>query len=331
MRVTNQMMSKSFLKDLNRNQNYMKRINDQLTSGKEIRRPSDNPFKVARSMQLNSDINANTQYNENIKDTINWLDTTDTALEQLGNSFQRFRELMVSAGNAAYGSDEKRAIKDEMNEKVNEIAQILNTNFDGKYIFGGSKGSTKPIGTDKNIITGNNSLHLSGNNGEVLNIDNLDEDVQNQINMINKKLAVEVSQGVTMDYNVSATDILLFKDKNGVSINVMDLLKDITNNVVSENPLDGVKITSENLKVMDETVSNLLRIRAEVGAKQNRMESAGSQNEDQNFNLTDILSQTEDIDLAQKNIEAAVAQNVYMASLQVSAKIIQPSLLDFLR
>ena len=331
MRVTNQMMSKSFLKDLNRNQNYMKRINDQLTSGKEIRRPSDNPFKVARSMQLNSDINANTQYNENIKDTINWLDTTDTALEQLGNSFQRFRELMVSAGNAAYGSDEKRAIKDEMNEKVNEIAQILNTNFDGKYIFGGSKGSTKPVGTDKNIITGNNSLHLSGNNGEVLNIDNLDEDVQNQINMINKKLAVEVSQGVTMDYNVSATDILLFKDKNGVSINVMDLLKDITNNVVSENPLDGVKITSENLKVMDETVSNLLRIRAEVGAKQNRMQSAGSQNEDQNFNLTDILSQTEDIDLAQKNIEAAVAQNVYMASLQVSAKIIQPSLLDFLR
>lgn len=331
MRVTNQMMSKSFLKDLNRNQNYMKRINDQLTSGKEIRRPSDNPFKVARSMQLNSDINANTQYNENIKDTINWLDTTDTALEQLGNSFQRFRELMVSAGNAAYGSDEKRAIKDEMNEKVNEIAQILNTNFDGKYIFGGSKGSTKPIGTDKNIITGNNSLHLSGNNGEVLNIDNLDEDVQNQINMINKKLAVEVSQGVTMDYNVSATDILLFKDKNGVSINVMDLLKDITNNVASENPLDSGKITNENLKSMDETISNLLRIRAEVGAKQNRMESAGSQNEDQNFNLTDILSQTEDIDFAQKNIEAAVAQSVYMASLQVSAKVIQPSLLDFLR
>ena len=52
MRITNQMMSKSFLRDLGRNQNYMKKINDQLTSGKEIRRPSDNPFKVARSMQL---------------------------------------------------------------------------------------------------------------------------------------------------------------------------------------------------------------------------------------------------------------------------------------
>lgn len=331
MRITNQMMSKSFLKDLGRNQGYMKKLNDQLTSGKEIRRPSDNPFKVARSMQLHRDIGANVQYNENIKDTTNWLDTTDTALEQLGNSFQRFRELMVSAGNAAYGSDEKKAIKDEMNEKINEISQILNTSFDGKYIFGGTKGSSKPVGSNKDIATGNNFIYLSGKNGENLELDNLDPEVENQINMINKKLSVEVSQGVVMDYSVSATDLLLFKDKSGADVNVINLLKEITNNVASDDPKDSQKVTNENLKVMDEAMSNLLKIRAEVGSKQNRMESAGNQNEEQNFNLKDILSQTEDIDFAEKNIQATVAQSVYMASLQVSAKIIQPSLLDFLR
>ncbi|MCF0147955.1 MAG: flagellar hook-associated protein FlgL [Clostridium sp.] len=331
MRITNQMMSKSFLRDLGRNQNHMKKINDQLTSGKEIRRPSDNPFKVARSMQLSRDIGANSQYNENIKDTTNWLDTTDTALEQLGNSFQRFRELMISAGNAAYGSDEKKAIKDEMNEKVNEITQILNSSFDGKYIFGGTKVNSKPVASSRNIETKNNYINLSGNEGEVLSLDNLDESVQNQINMIGKKLNVEISQGVTMEYSVSATDILLFKDKKGVSLNVMDLLKGITDDIDSENPDNSSKVTNEYLKSMDETITNLLKIRAEVGAKQNRMEAAGDQNDEQNFNLTDILSQTEDIDFAQKNIEATVAQSVYMASLQVSAKIIQPSLLDFLR
>ncbi|MBE6055225.1 MAG: flagellar hook-associated protein 3 [Clostridium sartagoforme] len=331
MRITNQMMSKSFLRDLNRNQNYMKKLNDQLTSGKEIRRPSDNPFKVARSMQLNRDIGANTQYNENIKDATNWLDTTDTALEQLGNSLQRFRELMVSAGNAAYGSDEKKAIRDELNEKVNEITQILNSSFDGKYIFGGTKVSSKPVSSSRNIDTGNNSMNLSGEEGEILSLDNLDESVQNQINMINQKLNVEVSQGVTMEYSVSATDLLLFKDKNGVNVNVMDLLKNITDDIASPDPDKSSKITNEYLKTMDETITNLLRIRAEVGAKQNRMDSAADQNDEQNFNLTDILSQTEDIDVAEKNIEATVAQSVYMASLQVSAKIIQPSLLDFLR
>lgn len=330
MRITNQMMSKSFLRDLGRNQNSMKKLNDQLTSGKEIRRPSDNPFKVARTMQLSRDISTNVQYNENIKDTTNWLDTTDTALEQLGNSLQRFRELMVSAGNAGYGTDEKKAIKDEMNEKVNEITQILNSNFDGKYIFGGTKGNSKPVGSTKDITTGNNYMYLSGKDGEVLNLNDTDETVQNQISMIGSKLAVEVSQGVTMDYNVSATDLLLFKDKDGKEINTMDLLKDITINVASEDPTESSKITNENLKDIDEVITNLLKVRAEVGAKQNRMDSAASQNEEQNFNLKDILSQTEDIDFAEKTIEATVAQSVYMASLQVSAKIIQPSLLDFL-
>ncbi|VYU42003.1 flagellar hook-associated protein 3 [Clostridium tertium] len=331
MRITNQMMSKSFLRDLGRNQNYMKKLNEQLTSGKEIRRPSDNPFKVARSMQLNRDVLTNTQYNENIKDTTNWLDTTDTALEQLGNSLQRFRELMVSAGNAGYGTDEKKAIKDEMNEKINEITQILNTNFDGKYIFGGTKGNSKPVGSTKDTSTGNNFIYLSGKDGEMLKLNDSDEDVQNQIGMIGSKLTVEVSQGVTMDYNVSATELLLFKDKNGKEINAMDLLQDITNNVASDDSTDSSKVTGDNLKDIDEVITNLLKVRAEVGAKQNRMDSAASQNEEQNFNLKDILSQTEDIDFAEKNIEATVAQSVYMASLQVSAKIIQPSLLDFLR
>ena len=330
MRITNQMMSKSFLSNLSKNQNYMKKINDQLTSGKEFSRPSDNPFKVARSMQLNRDIEANTQYNENIKDTTNWLDTTDTALEQLGNSMQRFRELMVSAGNASYGSDEKKATKDEMNEKINEITQILNTSFDGKYIFGGTKTSSKPVGSSSDGANGDNFIYLSGKDGDILDLDNYDEEIQNQINMIDKKLKVEVSQGVEMEYSVSATDILLFKGSKGGNINAIDLLKEILNNVDSSDSELSSKVTGENLDSIDETISNLLKIRAEVGSKQNRMESAGTQNEEQSYNLTDILSKTEDIDIAEKTIEATLAQTVYMAALQVSAKVIQPSLLDYL-
>nr|WP_286172873.1 flagellin [Caproiciproducens sp. MSJ-32] len=82
---------------------------------------------------------------------------------------------------------------------------------------------------------------------------------------------------------------------------------------------------------MDSAISNLLKVMAELGSKQNRMEAAATQNEDQILNLKDVLSQTEDIDFAEKTIEATVAQTVYMASLQVSARIIQPTLLDFLR
>ena len=322
MRVTNSMLSKSFLRDLNRNQSNLKKINNQLSSGKEISRPSDNPYKAARSMQLSSDIKAAIQYNENIKDTTNWLDTTDTALQQLEKSFQRIRELMVSSGNAAYGVDEKKAIKDEINEKVNEIAQILNTNFDGKYIFGGTKVNSKPVivGSD---VTGNNKLYFGSSEGTIIT----DPSESNEVKMLASDLMVEISQGVTMKYNVSATEILEFGEEPN-KVNVMNLLTDITNSLDSE---DSSEVAGKLLGQMDSTISNLLKIMSEVGSKQNRMESAATQNEDQILNLKDVLSKTEDIDFAEKTIEATVAQTVYMASLQVSARIIQPTLLDFLR
>lgn len=323
MRVTNSMLSKSFLRDLNRNQNNLKKINNQLSSGKEISRPSDNPYKAARSMQLSSDIKAAIQYNENIKDTTNWLDTTDTALQQLEKSFQRIRELMVSGGNAAYGVDEKKAIKDEINEKVNEIAQILNTNFDGKYIFGGTKVNSKPVAVQADGTTGNNKLYYSSSDGTII----ADPSTSNEMEMLASGLIVEISQGVTMKYNVSSTEILEFGE-GANKVNVMNLLTDITNSLDSE---DSSEVTGNLLSQMDSTISNLLKIMSEVGAKQNRMEAAATQNEDQILNLKDVLSKTEDIDFAEKTIEATVAQTVYMASLQVSARIIQPTLLDFLR
>lgn len=319
MRVTNQMMTNSFLRDMNRNLNNLSKLNKQLTTGKEISKPSDNPFKTARIMQMYSDIAANKQYNENIKDTINWLDTTDVALEQVGNSFQRVRELMVSAGNASYGSDELKAIKDEINEKVNEIGQILNTNFDGKYIFGGTKSSSKPVGV--NTVGGDNSLSYIDKAGNTT----VDPIVLDQIN---SKLTVEVSQGVKIDYNVNAGEILNFKDASGNEIDVMSLMNDIINNLQSENSSD---VVNGNLADIDSVLSNINKLRGEVGAKQNRMDSAKAQNEEQNLSMTEILSKTEDIDLAEKTIEVATLQSVYIASLQTSAKILQSTLIDFIR
>ncbi|MGL4730134.1 MAG: flagellar hook-associated protein FlgL [Clostridium sp.] len=186
MRITNKMMANTFMSDMNVNLNNMKRKQEQLNTGKEFRRPSDDPFKAARSMQMYGEIYANEQYNTNIQHTVNWLDTTDSALSHLGNSLSRIRELMVSAGNGSYGEDELKAIQDEIAEKANEISQILNTSFDGKYIFGGAKGDKKPssVDADGNLIVGD-----TGNN-----------------------LKVEISAGVVIEYSISAEETVDFKN-----------------------------------------------------------------------------------------------------------------------
>ena len=331
-RVTSSMMSSRYLSGMNKNLNNLQKINNQLTTGKEISRPSDNPYKVARTMQLNTDINTNTQYNENIKDTTNWLDTTDTALGQVTSVVQRIRTLMVSAGNAAYGSSEKSSIADEVNERVSELSQILNTNFDGKYIFGGTKVASKPTAIEVDA-SGNKIKFAKADGSAIANIDDTtDVEVVKLKNILSSDMNTEISQGVKMAYNVTAMDILKF-DSNGdgsTDVDMLGLLGDISKNLVSANPTESAKVTNENLADMDKVITNLLKIRSEVGAKQNRMESAQTQNEDQNYNMTDILSKTEDIDFTEKSIEYSMAQTVYTASLQVSAQVLPQTLLDYL-
>ncbi|WBW95471.1 flagellar hook-associated protein FlgL [Oceanirhabdus sp. W0125-5] len=330
MRVTNKMMSNNFLRDLNYNLKNMQRIQTQLTTGKEFKRPSDDPFKVARSMQLYSDIDTNKQYNENVKDAINWLDTTDTALGQANNVFQRIHELMISAGNGGYSDNERKAIKDEINERVSEFSQILNTSFDGKFIFGGTRGTVKPTDAILNS-DGNTDLKYYSD----ININATDQEKK----MIDSKLNIEISSGVTIGYNVNAVEILEFKNLNGEDKNVINIMKSLANHLdgkasdgsgaTDPDALD--KLLSDDLTDVKNILENLTKLRSRVGAMQNRMESAKVRNEEENFNIKEILSKTEDIDIAEKTMEYATMQTVYLASLQTSAKVIQPSLIDYLR
>lgn len=233
----------------------------------------------------------------------------------------------MTAGNGAYGEDERKAIQDEVKEKVNELAQILNTNFDGAYIFGGTKSTSKPVTVDTD-----GKIKYADKGG------NATTDATT-INQIGSGLNVEVSEGVLIKYNKTAVDILQYKDKSGASQNVSDLLEAIEKNLdtpaTTTTSFPGTPgqemLTGTLLGQVDSVIQNLLQRRSEVGAMTNRMESAQSKNEDENLDMTDILSKTEDIDFTEKMMSYSMMQTVYMASLQTSAKILPTSLLDYIR
>lgn len=327
MRITNKMLSNNFLRDMNVNLRNLSKLQEQRTSGKEFRRPSDDPFRVARSMQLHTEQGINEQYKKNITDTINWLDVTDTSLKQASGALDRIHQLVISAGNAAYGDTERGAIKDEINQKVSELSQILNANFDGKYVFGGTRVTSKPLETTE--VDGNKVLNYSKRGGGTLDPTADKEEYA----MIGEKLKTEISQGVILDYNVTATEIMKFKKKDGTDGDLMVVLKNITDQLDSKPDEKTAKeaLLGTDLQDIKDAMENILKIRSEVGAKQNRMDSAKEKNTDQTLNLKEILSETEDIDITEKTMEFAIAQTVYVASLQTSAKVLQPSLMDYLR
>ena len=328
-RITSNILTTNYLRNMKRNLSNMKTLQNQLSSGKQISKASDNPYKASRSMQLNAEISYNKQYNENIKDTSNWLDTTDTALSQIGNVFGRIETLLVSAGNGAFGPDERTSIQDEVKEKVNELSQILNTSFDGSYIFGGTKTDSKPVTVVNGVLqyadkTGA-GIGNDGNNGTSTPVAITDTTTLTQLK---SDLKVDISQGVTTNYNKTAVKVLEFKDKDGKAINVSDLLS----NIITDLGPAGTQsnLTTIHLKDIQSVTANLLQQRSEVGSFQNRMDSAQQNNETQNYDMTDILSKTEDIDFAETTMNYSMMQTVYTASLQTSAKILPMTILSYL-
>lgn len=340
-RITNSMMTSKFLSNMKRNLNNMSTLQNQLASGKEILRTSQNPFAATRNKQLANQISDNEQYNANIKDTSNWLDTTDTALAQAGNVMARIKELMVKAGNGAYSEDEIATIKNEVVEKSKELAQIMNTTFDGAYIFGGTKGTSKPVTVDSNGNLAYADKNGNGFGNPAIPDVSTGNDKTNAESQLSTSLKTEISQGVVVEYNKTATDIFEFTDTKLGDINVINEISTLINNLGKMSDKTGATtdaekeaalnyVNGEGLSKMDSIVQNLLANRAQVGTMQNRMESAMETNEDQNYNMTDILSSSEDIDFTEKTMEYAVMQTVYTASLQTSSKVLMNTIMDYI-
>lgn len=296
MRITNKVLVKGYLADLTSNLANMKKYQEQLSSGKEVRRPSDNPFKVARAMELKTSIEINDRYKTNIDEGIGWLNTTDSALGQLNDALQRVRELTVAGGNGSYGESERLAISKEVEQLKEAIVQIGNTAYDGRYIFGGDDTTTPPFRT----VNGK-AIYEGSSEG----------------------LMREFSQGVTLDISISGNRFS--NEPAGQEGGIFSVISGLIDD------LGQSKTPASRIGELDKEIENVLKLRAEVGAKGNRLEAMQAKNSDETFNMTELLSKTSDIDVAQKVMEYKVMENIYTASLQTGAKILQPSLLDFLR
>lgn len=290
------MLLKNYTRNLHKNLDKMSKYQNQLSSGKEIRRPSDDPFLATRSMALHTNIDKNEQYKRNIEDSIGWIDTTDSAMQGVTDIMQRVRELTAYGANGSLSDTDRQALKEEVKQLGDQLAQIGNTNFDGRYIFGGQETTKPPFTFD------DTELKYDGDDN---------------------KLTREISPNVTMEINITGKSIMGKDTSQTLSQTLKSVIEKMDSNKTED--------LSNLLGDIDEHIDNILKERAKVGAKSNRMKAALNKNEAGTLNMTEFLSKTEDIDVAEKVMQYKNMENVYRSSLQTGGKILQPSLLDFLR
>lgn len=296
MRITTNTLTGNYLRNLSRNMDQLQKCQNQLSSGLEVSKPSDNPMLVSKVMNLDNTIKENEQYKSSIDAAMDWTNTADGALGSVTDTLQRIRELVVSGANGTLADEDREAIAIEVKQLTGQVADSLNTKFDGRYLFGGQKTTETPFS-----LSSDGSMVYSGDN-----------------NNISREIAPNVGLNIPSDGSLITTT-----GSSDLGKVLADIAKALENN-------DTDALSGDLLGKLDKNMDNVVNFRSKMGAIYNRLEAAGSRNESQNLSMTEMLAKSQDIDIAEKMMEYSSMSSLYEASLSSGAKILQKSLLDYL-
>jgi len=301
------------LNNVNNNLNQLQKYENQLSSKVKVDKISDDPVAAAKILKAKSELKSQEQYSTNMEYASGWLRSVDDALASVDDVLQRARGIAVRGSNGATSIESSKALGEEVNSIIGEFVHIANTDYNGSYIFAGGGSSTVPFTT------------IPEDGANITEVNFITSDAATLQETFSQK--VEISKGVTID--LSAGQMAFHTDGSGVTdINsTFKTLNELRENLVNGNQQSVNDLIGE----IDKLIDNVISERAVAGAKSNRIEQAQGRSESFNNSLNTLVSNLEDTDYAETSALFSSQQAVYEASLTVGAKIIQPSLLDFLK
>lgn len=293
MRVTQQMLHQNSVRHMNQNLSRLEKTNNQVSTGKLIHKPSDDPNGVSKAMNLKSALAANEQYERNTSEATLWMDETDQTINDMVNVMKRVRELAVQGSNDTLSDHDKSVIASEVDELTEQIRTFANSKVNGNYLFNGQKTNESPFPDKDSYET-----------------DPFDTGAK----------SFTIADGVVVQANVTADKLFGTATDN---TSLFQTLNNLADGLRTGNPIPLAQI--------DKGIERILSTVAEAGAKQNRVEAVANRIEDSNIELKSMLSSIEDIDYVEAITRLKSEESIYQATLAASSKIIQPSLMDFLR
>lgn len=306
--------------NLNQNLKKLEKLQYQQSTGKKFRVPSDDPIGTSKSLKFNTDISKLEQYERNAKDAISWMTDTEAALGEIVEVLHRANELTVDAANGTKTTEDLNKIKEEIDQLKHHLVQIANTTYAGRHIFSGYK-TDMPLLNEDGTYNDGFTTDLPLKNDEIFTY-NVGVSEEVQVNIVGIKVFGVAGTGADYDpYKVDSA--------NGTSkSHLIQVFEELSAALTSGTEPDKIQ---EALGNIQSSMEQVLSVRAEVGAKMNRLELTEKKLAVQIDSVKELLSYNEDVDMAEIFMHINMAENVYVSSLMTGAKIIQPTLVEFLR
>lgn len=298
-RVTQSTIAATMLGGLQSNLDRMQSVQGRLSSGKQLNRPSDSPSGVLDAMAYRSSLRRLEQYTRNARDGLGWLGTADQALTTSLDLVRRARDLAVGAGNAGLSDEARAAMASEIDALRSSLLSIANTRYGDRPVFGGTASVTDAYAPSGAYL---------GDGG-----------------------AVERSVGEGARVTVNLTGPEVFGPAAGGGASLFDVLGTMAAHLRSGDPTQVALVTSTDLSALDGWRTRIQDQLSVVGARYNRVETMRTRADDAASTVTERLSEVEDVDLPKTVMELQLQEVSYKAALAASARVVQPSLVDFLR
>lgn len=271
------------------------RVQEKLTSGKEISRPSDAPGDVHTALEHRASIRRADQLLRNADDGLAMLGTADNALSDTSNLLKRARDLAVQGANSTLNQQNREAIAVEIDQLREQAIALANTSYLGRPLFSGT--ASPAVGGD---VAYTPAGTYNGNAGAVLRTLAPNESVQ-------------VNLTGTDVYGTAGSDLFA------------------TLATLSDHLRTAPASVGTDLAAIDTAFTRVTNALATVGARVNRVEAVRTQTLNAQQQQADRLNTIESIDIPKTIMELQMQETAYQAALAATAKVIQPSLLDFLR
>lgn len=293
MRVTDGMISRNVMFNINQGYVQLDRLYDQMTTQKKISRPSDDPVVAMKGMFYRTSVVEIEQFKRNFSEAHNWVETADSAIDEATKALQRIRDLTVQVSNETYDAGQMKAVADEVKQLKEHIKNVANTKVGDKYIFNGTKTLTPPVAADGTVS------FYEGN------------------------VDFELAKGINVPVNVLGKDV--FGEGNH---DIFSMLNDLEAALRKDPPDTNV---NGFLNKIDASQAQMLASRAELGARTNRLDFMEERIDGQEIIAKRIMSDNEDIEFEKVVMEFKAQEAVQRAAMSAGSRIIQPSLMDFLR
>jgi flagellar hook-associated protein 3 FlgL len=276
----------------------MQKLQEQVTTGKKINRPSDDPAGARRVLSLRSEDLRLEQYSKNIVTSTQSLDFSSSALNTVADYVQRIQELAIQGVNGSTDQAGRDAIASEMNGILEQILQVANTSRMGLYIFAGTKTTTRPFDPARNSAGDVSAVTYQGNR---------------------QKIKYPVGPGFSSQVNQPGAEPFMDSKLFSTIISLRDDLKS-----------GAIQFAMDGLGNLNSAYSDVTHYMSKAGAVSSALGFSDNRIKDTQVALQATLGEVEGADLAEVILRLREQEVVLQAALASGVFMLNTSILDYL-